>query len=115
MGVSVFALKRGLADVEIAVGDETLRVTYRPGVITPGMNEATWFDLPVWLSLAVEAWDLLDEQGRVVPLRETNEQGETVAAKALWDLPRDFLLLAQREINKDLLPGKRWRATSAGS
>lgn len=116
MTVSIYALKRGLADVAIPVGDETLNVTYRPGVITPGFNEAHWFDPAGWVSLAVERWDL-DDAGDTVPLRtvERDAAGRETSKPApeLLDLPNDFLLLVQREINRDLLPGKRLRGTSA--
>lgn len=150
MAVSIYALKRGLADVAIPVGDDELHVTYRPGVITPGFNEASYWDLPTWISRVVESWDLEEDSGEVVPLRkqrpptagETGGAASKAAASAhpstpaaaaasaqdalssdapnyvpsdeLRGLPSDFLLLVQREINRDLLPGKRLRATSAG-
>lgn len=116
MPVSTYALKRGLADVAIKIGDDTLNVTYRPGVITPGFTDAHWFEPAAWLAQAVEKWDLEDDGGEVVPLRkvEKGADGEKITpTPALLDLPQDFLLLVQREINRDLLPGKRLRGTSA--
>lgn len=117
MGVTVNALKRGLAEVAIPVGDETLTVEYRPGLISPGFNGEHWFDLPQWLATVVARWDLEDDGG-VVPLRqpviEADGSAREEPSEALRALPNDFLLLVQREINRDLLPGKRLRATSAG-
>lgn len=123
MAVSIHALKRGLADVAIPVGEDELHVTYRPGVITPGFNDVSYWDLPTWISQVVEQWDLLDDGGEVVPLRKRRPSTQDALSSdtpnfepsdALRELPNDFLLLVQREINRDLLPGKRLRATSGG-
>lgn len=108
MPISIYDLKRGLTTLDVPVGEALVHVTYRPGVVTPGFSQQFWFAPAEWVARVVESWDVELDDGQALPLRE----GEG-PSRELLDLPTDFLLLVQREINRDLLPGKRWRATSA--
>ena len=117
MPVSIFDLRRGLCDVDVPIGKEVVHVTYRPGVITPGFTDRYWFAPAVWLAQAVEKWDVLGEDDQPLPLRARDAQGRETnePSKPLTELPNDFLMLVQRAINRDLLPGKRFGATSDAS
>jgi hypothetical protein len=115
MPVRLFDLKRGERELVIPVlEEETLRVIYRPGVVTPGFADAFWFQPAEWISQVVVSWDLLGDDGLPVPLRALDEEGRPTDAPSaeLRAVPTDALLFVQRAINADLLPGKRLRGTS---
>lgn len=97
MAISAGALKRNVRALSIAVGDDSVRVEYRPGAITQTLvDEIAKAEeqrpLMTFLVAVLAQWDVLDDDGQALPINEV----------VLADLPLEFLRLVRDAILEDL-------------
>ncbi|MBI4496315.1 MAG: hypothetical protein HY689_00215 [Chloroflexi bacterium] len=104
MGVRISQLKTGATrTISIPVGGDTLTVTYLPETITPAMEDrmhAMAEDqrgaaiLVEFVISCVTAWDLLGDDGEMLP----------IIREAMAPLPVSFLADVVRAIGQDIRP-----------
>ncbi len=115
MGIRISHLSKDRRSIVIPVGDEALNIVYRPGGLTPEtedrLHELTEEQrggaaLVAFLRDLIVSWDLLDDQGKPLPVDETT----------LRLLPTGFLSMMVQTIVDDMRPNLMSAGTSgAGS
>lgn len=108
--ISVSHLSQDRRTITVPVNDESLTITYRPGGLTPEVEDQLreltdtqrgGATLVTFLLSCLVDWDLLDEEGRPLP----------ISHKTLSRLPTLFLAQLVGAISQDMRPN----LMSAGS
>lgn len=113
MAVSLSDLKRKKRELVLEVGEDDLNIVYDPSSITPASQDAFFQLIEKYrygralasiLADRLVSWDLMDEEGNVIPITE----------EALSEVPVDVLEFIHESIIDDLKVDKDDLKNSGG-